>query len=368
MPTANRNSILRWATALLLQGCLVPTGEKWATAGGGGPPYVPRPEYIFRFPAEQDTLTAGTAAHAAWIHNGHLADPIELSLWRDSLSAADNLGSADPDEGSLAFKLPWGLPSGRYRLRLRASGHPGASVFSAAFSIQAPAPDPYEPDDRLDLAKPIGADAVPRRRNFTTPEDTDWIRFDAEPGKRYVAALRAKLRVHLDLIDSAGRMLQGQTGNSLLIGLSPPYAGRFYLRAFPDADPYPAPDDRGYRISVAGFGPSDAPYAIAFSAPGTGTTWEIGTVQTLSWVPDTLEFGTQVVLDLYKGDAMKSVTVTAANTGACSFPFPPGLPPGDDYRILMAPAQDYGYRSVFAFAYSPFFALGPAGDTARSGP
>lgn len=356
MPATRARSILSLACLLPLQGCLIPTGEKWATAEENGPPYVPTIPYAFVFPGAGDTLVAGTAAMIKWIPKIHPKGPAELSLWKDSALILDHLASAPSDSGSMPWAVPWGLPAGRYRLRLAAGSDPQLIAFSLPFATAPAAPDSFEAGDALGTAHPIGTDGVPQARNLL-PQDTDWIAFTARPGKRYLAEFRMNGTAHLAWTDSAGAPLRAGPGPARdpngINPVDPAYAGRHYLRLFADTS---SPLGFGpYRIAIREYDPEGSPYAIAFSSPAADSVWSAGSSHTVRWIPDSAVFRSTVVLSLYRDTSSVFRFMGLGGEGSEYVTLPALLPSGSRYRIRIDAFP--GSTNAPVFAYGPYFAI-----------
>jgi hypothetical protein len=304
--------------------------------------------FSFREPAEDDTLPAGTVAQAAWTMTGNPGASAQLTLWRDSAQVSflgtAYVGTSD----STTWTVSAGLPSGRYRLRLTSVSDPALFAFSPAFFIAGTDPDEYEKDDSLALAKAIGTDGKPQKRNLTL-QDADWMRFDTKKGKQYLVSLRSTASVYLDVADSAGRQLKELYGSNTQSIFLPAYTGKHYLHAFPVSSTAPGP----YQVSVAEFDSGTSPFQADFASPDENTTWAAGSPYTIAWTPDSLIFGPTVTLALYNDTAfVQYVASYAANNGSYAWTVPAGLYTGSKYRIRIAP-----YSSTVGYAYSPYFSI-----------
>ncbi len=342
------------AGMLALQGCLFPADGNGRTDKRpdnltDNPPEI---EYEVTFPGVSDTLAAGSMAHADWTHPGRQSGFVRLSLWKDSTLISDVLGDADADRGSMPWALPWGLDPGPYRLRIASLKAAGTFAFSSAFFIKEAAPDSFEADGSPDLAKPIGADGKPQAHTLGMG-DTDWIRFDAGPGKRYAIDFRNNHPLQVDLADGSGRPLAADVRRVNQIGFTPAYAGPHLLRVSPDSSPY---GYGPYRISVREYEPSGSPYPIAFSSPSGDSVWNAGR-HTLVWTQDSANFGSQADLSLYEDTTFVLFLGFAAGyPGTAQVTLPDHIYSGSRYRIRISPHFPQ-WQGPFVFAYSPYFAI-----------
>lgn len=304
--------------------------------------------FSFRYPAEDDTLTAGTFAMASWSVTGNPGTTAMLSLWRDSTQVASLITIYPGSEDSTTWSVSPGLTSGRYRLRLTSTSDAAIYAFSPAFYVSGSDPDEYEKDDSLALAKAIDTDGKPQKHNLTL-QDADWMRFDAKHGKLYLVTLRAGITAYLDIADSAGRLLKEQYGSNIQIVYDPAYAGKLCLHVFPASTSALGP----YQISVMEYDSGSAPFRADFTSPDENATWAAGSSYTIAWTADTLIFGATVSLALYNDSALvQSVASYQLNNGTYAWTLPTGLYTGSKYRIRIS-----SNTSSSVFAYSPYFSI-----------
>jgi Na+-transporting NADH:ubiquinone oxidoreductase subunit NqrB len=307
--------------------------------------------FSFRYPGEDDTLTAGTVGSAAWTMTGNPGTTAQLSLWRDSAQVSPLVTAYVGTADSTTWSVSAGLTSGRYRLRLTSTSDPAIYAFSPAFYVIGADPDEYERDDSLALAKAIDTDGKPQKRNLTM-QDADWMRFDAKKGKLYLVTLHSTLSVYLDVADSAGRQLKQQYGYNTQFTYAPAYTGRLFLHVFPGSSTAPGP----YQVSVAEYDSSDSPFKADFTSPDEKTTWATGSTYTIAWTADSLLFGATVTLMLYNDTTfVQYIASYAANNGSYSWSLPAGLYTGSKYRIRIA-----AYSGSIGYAFSPYFSISGA--------
>jgi hypothetical protein len=200
-----------------------------------------------------------------------------------------------------------------------------------------------------------------------TLNDTDWIRFEAETGNRYLTrylpsgnkgdGLRDGSR-RLEVFDSAGRLLVAK-GMSPAV-FAPTYSGTHYLRVSPFFSALSGPDSAlaygPYRFSLTGY---DSAHPVAYSSPAADTIWEPGRTHTIRWAPDTVIFGQTVFLWLYQDTArVNLLAAPIPNSGAYDWKINGGIRTGSKFRIRMEAPPYFSPIPGLNFAYSPFFTIG----------
>lgn len=275
---------------------------------------------------------------------------VSLALYQDSL-LIQTIASGTGNSGSHSWSIPAGtFTSDRYRIRVMSYGNSQVFAYSPAFTISGVTPDDYEPDNARAAAKPLAADGKAQARNLTTG-DVDWIRFQAEAGKRYVAAFNASPgSVYGYVHDSAGVQLSSQSGPQFPLILNPAYSGTYHLRVLPYSS---IASSAAYTVSLVAYDSSQGGFPVRFSAPDSATTWAAGSAYTLNWTGDAALFGATVSLSLYLDSAfVRSIVTGIANSGSYSWSVPVGLASSGRYRIRLA-----SYSSPAIWGYSARFAI-----------
>lgn len=319
-----------------------------------GSPY----EVRFTAPDEKTTWAAGSSYSIQYTpDSAAFGSLVSLALYQDS-TYVQSIVSATSNSGSHSWSIPAGaVTSSRYRIRIASYGNSQVFAYSAAFTISGVTPDDYEPDNMRTAAKPLAADGKSQARNLTSG-DVDWIRFQAEAGKRYVAALNAAPgSVYGYLHDSAGLQLSSQSGTQFSLTLNPTYTGAYHLRVLPYSS---STSSSPYTVTLVGYDSAQGGFPIRFTAPDTATTWAAGSSYSLAWTGDQTLFGATVSLSLYQDSAfVRNITTGITNSGTYAWNIPAGLASSGRYRIRLA-----NYSSPSIWGYSPYFTIsGLAPDT-----
>jgi len=121
---------------------------------------------------------------------------------------------------------------------------------------------------------------------------------------------------------------------------------------------------------------SDGPFAIlplTLTAPNGGETWQMGSVQALTWLSNADAVGADVRLGLHQGlDFLDWIVRRTANDGRYSWLLPTTLEPDVTYRIRVqsytdAAIKDYG-DFEFAIERAPLLLTSPTnGDSCTMG-
>jgi Ser-Thr-rich glycosyl-phosphatidyl-inositol-anchored membrane family len=315
--------------------------------------------YRFLSPVAGDTVVAGDSITVAWASNGDTGQgnmgQVQLELYRDS-SLATNLGFGHQGSDSLRFAIPISHFPGQYHFRVTSMTDAKRFAVSPAFTIKSPSGDSFEPDDTLLLAKSIATDGTKQNRTLV-PGDTDWIRFEAVPGKRYLAEIWPPSFKNLILADSAGRELARGGEYHSRLNLNPTYTGQYLIRvAYDSRIPDPVVT---YEATITAYDTAAPATNIALLTPAAQDSWTMGAAHSITWVPNRVAQGEMVSLELHDDfGAARSVAIYVDNVGRYDWDIPRDVQAWDRYHIRVrnmrvTDSSDYIRSAVFTIQAAP---------------
>jgi hypothetical protein len=324
------------------------------------PPRVSQPPpYRFLSPSAGDTVVAGDSITVAWASNANDVQgdrgQVQLELYRDS-SLATNLGFGYQASDSLRFAIPISHFPGQYHFRVTSMADAKRFALSPAFAITSPSGDAYEPDETLSLAKSIATDGIKQDRNLV-PGDRDWIRFEAVPGKRYVAEIWPPSFKNLILTDSAGQELARGGEYHSRLNLNPAYAGPYYIRVAYDArlpDPVVT-----YEATVTAYDTVALATPTVLLTPASQDIWTLGATHSITWPANRAVQGEMASLELHDDfGPVSSVAIYVDNVGRYDWNIPRDVQAWDRYNIRVrnmrsSDADDYMRSAVFTIQTAP---------------
>jgi hypothetical protein len=302
---------------------------------------------VFRSPVDSTVWNSGGTYALSWTPDTALFGAyVGLALHSDS-GLVQTLATTAANNGAYTAILPAGIfTSNRYRIRLTAGSNPRLFGYSPYFTINGLYRDAFEPDNARAAAKEIEVDGTPQTRTATA-NDTDWVRFKAAAGKSYLITVNGNASINAFLLDSAGIQYSSATGAKSSQVLTPPRAGKYFVRAQYYGG-YTA-----YSLTVKEFETGTGGASVKFQAPADSTSWAAGSAYGLAWTPDTALFGYSVSLSLYQDSAFaQTIAIGVANNGTYTGSLGLGLATSKRYRIRIANANN-----PQIFAYSPAFTV-----------
>ncbi|MDB5049444.1 MAG: hypothetical protein JWO30_2515 [Fibrobacteres bacterium] len=310
----------------------------------------------FSSPDAKTVWSAGSNYKVAWTpDSANYGAYVNLSLYNDT-TQVQSIGSSAPNTGEYPISILSGIStSDRYRIRMSTSSSSQIYAYSPFFTISGATPDAYEPDNSKGAAKTIGLDGAAQSRNLTAG-DQDWIRIDAEKGKKYLASFggAASFYLYAYILDSLGTQVATQSGSQFALPFTSAYSGPYYLRVNQSGSL------GSYSVRLIAYDSTSSGFPVKFTSPDTATVWAAGNSYPITWVPDTLLFGAYVTIALYRDNLLvQAVAPSVSNNGAYTASIQTGLATGGNYRLRMTS----GYN-VQIFGHSSFFSVsGMAPDT-----
>ncbi len=138
---------------------------------------------------------------------------------------------------SISPLFDWVCPaSGTYYLQMKGNGkETGTYELTILADDVNPAVDTFETDDDASLAKTIPNDGTVQSRNFQTPDDVDWVKFDAEADMGYdIQVLNVSPdpsgHVYFDLYDADMEYIAPGTQRPPEMDWLCPASGTYYLK------------------------------------------------------------------------------------------------------------------------------------------
>jgi hypothetical protein len=321
--------------------------------------YDPLTSVKFTSPDTATPWAAGSSYTISWTPNAAVfGSYVYLYLYKGNQLVYTIYSGTVNNTGSYSWTIPSGLATGGdYRIKMASYSNLAITGFSSNFTISGLTPDAYEFDNVRDSARALTL-GVSQQHNLTY-SDTDWVRFSADSGSRYVVSSAGASTIYAYLYlgaatsyttyfyssSSAGGMLN----NSPWTCAS---SGTYFMRI----TPYYSGTTGAYSLKVVKF---DSSTAASFSNPVSTTAWSTGSAYSITWSADTALFSNYVTLSLYKG-ALNLLTIASdvSNAGTYSWTVPAGYLTGTDYRIKIS---NYSNSSIYAYS-QPFTVSGVTPD------
>ena len=302
----------------------------------------------FTAPTSTTTWSSGTAYSIQWQADTVLFDrTVRLVLCEDTAQVLSIYTSA-PNNGTYSWTIPTALAtSGNYRIRMASATNALIYGYSSNFTISGIAPDTFEVDDFINLAKPILVDGTIQNHTLTM-SDTDWVAFPGRSGMSYLVNTSAAFnhRVYLyfnntsTLVDNQNLTVNKLTGTS-------PDSGTFYVKV----SPYNVAYGGSYTISAREYDPNNA---VTFTNPTGASTWSTGSAYTIQWTPDTALLSNSVRIYLMADTTvLLTISSTTPNDGDHPWTVTNGLESGSMYRIKIANSSNvnlFGYSQNFSIS------------------
>jgi len=304
----------------------------------------------FTAPDAKATWASGSYYNIMWTPDSVLfGTSVNLMLYNDT-SYVQSISTYAYNTGTYSWTVPSNIYTGsKYRIRMVSSLSTDLFAYSPYFTISGLTPDTYEPDNSRGTAKSIPADGTVQNRNITVG-DSDWVSFDAIAGKTYLASASvsssSSAQVYLYVTDSLGTSLVYRTGSRVSATYTPTRSGKFYLRI----QGYSG--SGAYSLSLVAYDANQG-LPARFTTPDSSTVWSAGSYYSITWKPDSVTFGPQVILDLFNDSAfVQSISTYLSNTGTYSWTVPSSLYSGGKYRIRMS-----SYSNTTLYGFSPYFSI-----------
>jgi hypothetical protein len=308
----------------------------------------------FGNPTTSSAFTGGSSYSITWTPDTSLLGTnVYLYLFKGS-QLIQTIGSYVANSGTYTWTPPTTLATGvDYRIRI--VNYSNTSVFglSPVFSISATWPDAYEPDAPRSLASSLTLGTA--QSHSLTYNDTDWIKFSADSGSKYLiqdSGLASYVYLYYGS-DVSSTTYNYSSSTSLFWLWSCTKTGTYSTRvnAYNGAA-YTGP----YSFKVSAY---DSTKAVVFTTPTSASNWSTGTAYSVTWVPDLNLQGNYVSIYLYKGTTLTSLYYTyVSNTSTYTITVPNGYASGNDYRIKIA---NYNNSLIYGFS-QPFSITGVAAD------
>ncbi len=325
-------------------------------------------------PKSGDSLTGGTMSNIAWTVSGNPGVTANIQLYRDTVLVGLLGTGTNLSAGYLGWMPSTGMvTSDKYRIKIISAQDPGLAFYSGFFSIGGLAADAYENDDSLRFAKPIPSDGTVQSHTITS-QNADWMQFTAAAGQGYLATVKAPSSISLSLFlyDSLGVLLTSKAGSLAQIITTPANSGKYFLRVTSQFG------FGSYTVSLSRFDSSQTGgFLSKFSSPDSSTIWAAGSNYLITWLPDSLSFGSYVTLQLYRDTTLvQTIASSTVNGGSYSWSTTAGMMSSNKYRIRMTNAstsQIYGYSANFSISgvnadtYEPDNTRGLAKDIPTNG-
>jgi hypothetical protein len=322
--------------------------------------YDPQTSVKFTSPDSTTSWAAGSSYTISWTPNTMVfGSYVNLYLYKGNQLVYSIYSSGASNTGSYTWTIPSGFATGSdYRIKIASYSSTAIAGFSPYFTISGMTPDGYEFDNMRDSAKTLTLGTA--QQHNLTYSDTDWVKFSADSGKRYVVSSigTSGFMVYAYLYNGAATnyttYFYSTSSNGVLYN-SPwtcTIPGTYYLRI----TPYSSGTTGSYSFKVIKF---DSTTAANFTNPLSGATWSSGSTYTISWSADSALFSNYVYLYLYKGSQyVVSIASDISNTGTYSWTVPAGYLTGSDYRIEI---MSYSNSSIYGYS-QPFTISGVAID------
>jgi hypothetical protein len=308
--------------------------------------------FTINSPSDTSVWSGGSSYKIQWDTAGHPGPSVALQLCSDSVFVS-TIASPSPNTGSFSWSIPLTATSGtKYRIKIVSTGDASLFAFSKKFSIKGMDPDAYEPDNSRDSASVLTFGTA--QKHTITLNDTDWIKFTADSGSRYIVSDSgyASFQTGIPLFYAKENTFTSYNitnGSGLLRWMWPcDKGGVYYARISALTNGTTG----GYSFQISPFDPATL---VTFLSPVPASVVTAGTSFSVTWVPDSVMLGNNVYLYLYKNNnQLLSITAASApDNGSYTWAVPAGLATGSDYRIRIANAQNsqfYGFSKSFSLS------------------
>ena len=321
--------------------------------------FNPLTSATFSSPISSTTWAAGSSYTISWTPDvGMFSNYVNLYIYKGD-QLVYTFTTYASNSGSYTASLPAGLATGSdYRIRIANYSYTQIYGYSQNFTISGMTPDTFEFDNVRDSASPLTLGTVQQHNH--TYNDTDWVRFSADSGSRYVVMSTGTsgYRVYAYLYSGSATSYTAyfySSGSGSILYNSPwtcTSTGTYNVRI----TPYSSGTTGSYAFKVVKF---DSSTAATFSSPTTGAPWSAGSTYSINWSVDTTLFSNYVYLYLYKGTQyLQTIASYLSNTGSYSWAIPAGYATGSDYRIEVV---NYSFSSIYAYS-QPFSISGVTPD------
>jgi hypothetical protein len=304
----------------------------------------------FIIPTSATAFTAGAANTISWVpDSGLLGSSVQLYCYKGGTLFAAITATSAPNSGSYSWTIPSGFASGSdYSIKIVNYNSSQFYGYSQNFTISGMTPDAYEADNTRAAASTLALGTT--QQHNITYNDTDWVRFALDSGTLYIirdtgaAAYRTNINLYygsdVAVLSSNSTSASGRLVWSWWCARSGTYYGRI--------TPYTAGTYGSYSFSAEKF---DSLSFVTFITPTSGTTFNAGASNTISWVPDSTVLGSSIRLSLYQGGRQVLTMVSSApNSGTYAWALPAGFASGSDYQIKInnySSTQYYGFSRAF---------------------
>jgi len=298
-------------------------------------------------PTRSTEWPSGYSYSILWDTTGNPGPSVSLRLYADTTFILSIAASA-LNNGKYLWASPYGMTTDSvYRIKIISARDAGLFAFSPPFTMTGIAADRYEPDNKRSSAHAL---TLGTTENHTiTWNDTDWVRFAADSGASYIIQSKCAnlFQIQCALFPDTGSAYIAANSSLALAWMWPCVKnGKYYARIVSAV----AANSGEYSFKISRFDPATL---AAFTAPLASSKITAGASTTISWVPDSVIFGSSVLLYLYKGSKPITAISSASlpNSGSYQWAAPLGFLSGVDYSLRIVNATDdrfYGQGPVFS--------------------
>ena len=310
----------------------------------------------FTSPDSASIWATSSSYSLKWLVDSSLYGPfVALDLLEDS-TLIYSISSSVPNNGSYTWTLPTGLASSnRYRIKIKPSlANSPIFALSNPFNISGLSPDIYEPDNHKQMAKTFLPGDQIYTRNLTL-NDTDWFSIEGKAGYSYYVGVGPSSNYTLKSLDSLNNPLAAST-SFLPQVIKPNRNGKFYLLIHSNSFNQSLGN---YTLTIKEVPTQVYGMPFTFISPLVTDTLTAGLPINLKWNPDTLIYGHNISLDLYKDSTLiKNLSTRSSHTSGLTVPLPSGLGTGSNYRIKVTS----GFNSAVYGFTAPLVIRGMAPD------
>jgi hypothetical protein len=293
----------------------------------------------FSAPLASAHIAAGTTVTVQWAPDSLIFGPaVQLYLYKGTVQVASLSSKGLKNFGSYDWAIAAGFASGSdYSLRLVNAMDNRLYGQGPTFSIDGMAPDSFENDDSRARASDLTMGKT--QQHSISYNDTDWIRFSATTGSRYIVLVKCA-----DTFQASFSLFPDTGSQSYMTEATPAHGALSTMWTCPAGAVYYgriAADSAGtfgtYTVTIF---PFDSLTALTFTAPAASSILVTGTPATIAWLNDPVICGDSVSIILYKGNTQLSMLAPNLPSSAPSFAWniSDSLKPGNDYRIKVANA------------------------------
>jgi hypothetical protein len=262
------------------------------------------------------------------------------------------IAATTANSGSYAWKIPSGLGSGsNYRIQLVCYGDVSLYGFSQAFILNGMPADAYEVDNSWSQAH-VYSLGTTELHNITY-NDTDWVKFTAESGARYIvrvngtAAFRTTLAFYYENNWSGFDPYVSNTSGTITALWQCNKNTTAYVRT--NSPGATVSSTGNYSLTITKF---DSLNALSITSPKPAASFAAGDTIPIEWTPDTSLLGQNVSISVCKGNITILTKMFQTNNGKAGIPLPKNSTiSGNDYRIKITNHlndQIYGYSQTFS--------------------